>query len=166
MDVPAAFAGVPDVRIVYRTVRGRTVEELARGLEASADHPLPGASSYAHTESAFDWNWQSGGRPCRVVTADVTVRFTVTLPRAFDEAALDPDVAGRWRAFRSALETHEAGHVRLALARLPSVRRAVLAAPCDDASDAGHRATAAIDREQADYDRRTRYGALQGARFP
>ena len=96
----------------------------------------------------------------------MTFEALVTLPRLVDPDTLDEDARARWNAFSSAIARHEAGHARRAWAAVPTVRRAILAAPCDDADAAGRAALRPVQAAQLAYDRATRYGAAQGARFP
>ena len=166
--VRKAFAGLPSRRFVYRDIPGDTVEAISAALEASADRPPWGGSSYANTRWDIDWRWQSSGDgpACRIRTASVSFAAVITLPRLADPAALDPELRARWDRFQTAIEAHEARHARMAWATLPAVRRAVLASSCRGAGRAGRAVTRALEREQQAYDDRTRYGAAEGAHFP
>ena len=165
---PDPFAGLPDIRFVYRPIAGTDVAELSAALEASADHPPGGGSSYADTRWSINWRWRPAGvgKACRVAAVEMIFSAVVTLPRLTDPAALDPATRARWTVFERATARHEAGHVRRAHDYLPRVRRAIQASPCDEADRAGRAALRPLRGAQIAYDRETRNGATQGARFP
>jgi len=53
-----------------------------------------------------------------------------------------------------------------ALDHLDDVKKAVMSATCDTANQAAMSALSVINRHDMEYDRLTRHGATQGARFP
>jgi predicted secreted Zn-dependent protease len=113
------------------------------------------------------WNWPDGpsGR-CDLSRTKVSFRATVLLPNLRNIGGLDPALQERWRRYMQALERHEAGHVAYALDHLDDVKKAVMSATCDTANQAAMSALSVINRHDMDYDRLTRHGATQGARFP
>ena len=167
-EAASPFGGIPHVTIAYRPIAGATLDALSAALEASADHPAQGGSSYAHTDWSIRWHWHGAGAgaACRIRSVEMTFGAVVTLPRLAEAQALDPTLAARWDAFAAAIARHEAGHARRAWAGVPAVRRAILAASCDFADAAGRAAVHQVTLAQADYDRATRNGATQGAHFP
>ena len=166
--VPSPFAGLPGIRFVYRPIAGASVAALSDALEASAEHPPGGGSSYADTRWSIRWHWRGAGagKACRVTSVDMTYGAVVTLPRLIDPDALDDATLARWTAFDRAIARHEAGHARRAHDHVPNVRRAILASRCDDADAAVRAALRPLYAAQATYDRDTRNGATQGAHFP
>jgi predicted secreted Zn-dependent protease len=67
-----------------------------------------------------------------------------------------------WRKLIAQLRAHEAGHARIAYEHADEVREAVAGAPCGKEADWGQRALDRIRQLQADYDRRTVHGLVQG----
>jgi predicted secreted Zn-dependent protease len=151
----------------YR-VSGRDVDSIRASMSAAG--PVDGHDHQrvdALTRWFINWNWQDDGRGgCDLANATVTFHATVLLPELSGLGTLPPDLARRWRAYRAALETHEAGHVRYAYQHMGDVKRALASSTCAGADAAAHAAVAIIGRHDVAYDRETHHGATQGAVFP
>ena len=137
--VPAAFAGVPHIRIVTYPVRGETLEAIRASLDAAEPTDRnDGSHVEAITHWRFTWRWPgTPGGQCHLSAATVRFSATVTLPRLVGLATLPPEVQADWRRYRAALEAHEANHVGYAYAHRGEVQAALRGAACATAEAAG-----------------------------
>lgn len=166
--VPAALAGIPDLKMRYYDVSGETAAEIRASLNRNnSTDPVTGAHFDAYTQWAFDWQIPGDpAGPCRLDQAKVTLEITVGLPRLADTETVPPELLQRWKRYRTALEAHEAGHARNALLGRKAVLAAIRSADCATADWAADDALVALDALNEDYDRLTQHGAIEGAYFP
>jgi predicted secreted Zn-dependent protease len=130
----------------------------------------------AYTRWDTDWTFglreRSGG--CDVVAGDVSLSVRVVFPvwrRPEDPAA---GVARRWQRFLDNLETHELGHITIALQGADAIDElldaGLSAATCEQATRRANRAALELhDRWEsvnARYDERTEHGIEQGTGLP
>jgi predicted secreted Zn-dependent protease len=162
-NLPPALSGFPHTQARYYDVHGRTARAIITDLNARAPRG-PDGSHVGYTDWRLESGWreETTERSCRVI--DPVIRFSavVTLPRLVDETSLSPMNQANWRSFAEAVETHEAGHVRIALDHIADVEAAILASRCGGTAA---RVQIAIDRVKAlqvEYDRVTRHGQAQG----
>ena len=166
--VPAAFVGIPGVKLRYYDVSGRTAAEIRASLNRSNSvDPATGVHFDAYTEWDFDWSIPGApGRSCRLDRAKVTLELTVGLPRLVETEGVPPELLGRWHRYRAALEAHEATHARNAVKARHAVLAAIRGADCATADEAAGDVLDELDYRDEDYDRLTRHGATEGAFFP
>jgi predicted secreted Zn-dependent protease len=166
--IPVAFAGVPNVEIVYYDVSGTNAKAIRKSLDARRlRDPNDGKAVDAMTHWRIAYGWRVGGpEGCDLAEPKVTYRAEVTLPRLADEERLPRKLLIRWRRYVAALGEHEAGHVRYPFEHVGDVATAIRASSCETARQAAAAAIAALAHHDSDYDRATRHGASQGATFP
>lgn len=165
---PAAFAGIPDVTFDYYEVSGQKARDIRKSINAQRPRdPNDNQAVDALNRWHMRWRWRSDGKGgCDLATAEVSFSATVRMPRHSGEANLPTSLRGKWRTYMTALETHEAGHVRYAYDHVGDVLAAIRGATCTTAGAAGRAAVAEIAKHDIAYDRKTRHGATQGAVFP
>ena len=165
--MPAAFAGVPGVHIVTYPVRGGDMAAIRASLDAAGPYDRnDGEHVEAITHWRFVWRWPGTVSECYLSAATVRFTATVTLPRLVGLATLPPDVQASWRRYRTALEAHEANHVRYAYAHRGDVLAAIRGATCATAEAAGQAVLRDLVEHDLAYDRDTRHGTSEGATFP
>lgn len=158
------FAGIPNLTFQYYDVSGRSLSAIRASMDAERPNdPDDGKPDDALTVWTYRWSYTQGPRRCE---ANVLFSARVILPRLRDERDVPVKVAARWRAYMARLRVHEAGHARIAYARMGDIQRALGAARCA----AGNRAASAIlkkvRRDNVAYDDKTHHGMKQGAVFP
>lgn len=165
--VPAAFAGVPGVKIATYPVSGRDLAAIRASLDAEGPYDRnDGMHVEAITHWHFAWQWPGTADECDLSAATVRFSATVTLPRLVGAATAPPDVQASWRRYRAALEAHEANHVRYAHAHRGEVLAAIRGATCTTAEAAGQAVLQRLIEHDLAYDRETQHGASEGAVFP
>jgi predicted secreted Zn-dependent protease len=170
-----AFTPLPDPdlpsKIVRRTypVRGDTLAEIAPQTRRVR------GSFAAYTTWDTDWRMQLTelGDRCQARDGDVSLTARIIEPvwRRPDDAA--PGLVRRWRRFAENLETHELGHVTIALQGAHAIDalldEGVSAPTCEQAMRRADRAATELherwERINARYDERTDHGLLQGTGF-
>jgi predicted secreted Zn-dependent protease len=165
---PSAFAGIPNLELVYYDVSGRTVDEIRRSLdERQPRDPNDGTRVAALSSWSIHWGWRARpGGGCDLSRPSIDFRAQTLLPRLVSEGDLDPELRARWRAFLAAVDAHEARHVRYAYQHRAHVAAAIQASDCTGAQAAATAAVRAIAQHDFDYDRATRHGTTEGAVFP
>ncbi len=107
-------------------------------------------------------------------TFEVKGKASVTLPRWIPGQPVSPELANDWKNFYQALARHEGGHLKLAREAAAEVHQRLLNLPPTFSVDvlraSANRAVAEVVEDfrsrERDYDRQTRNGAAEGARFP
>lgn len=162
-----AFADIPDVEIVYYDVQGTSPEEIRRNMNRLRPTDDQGRRFDGYTRWNVRWSWPGlPGGGCDLAQVDVRVTIRVTLPRYTPSPRTPAAVHRRWATYIAALERHEANHARHAWRGVQRVRSALRQADCAGANAAGQAVLAEIRRQDAEYDRATRHGITEGARFP
>lgn len=146
----------------YFTVRGRTLDDIQREFSrrgpAVGDLRHPGATRMSFTTRI---GYAEQGSSCRVVSARVTVKVHVILPRWKQRGRADPDVRIFWDTLSADIKRHEERHVEIAKNHARELENALLAtggqASCKDAAARAKEVTARVlashDRAQAEFDR-------------
>jgi predicted secreted Zn-dependent protease len=113
-----------------------------------------------------------GGGSCALGNVRVTLDLTTTLPRWEAHGPSDAELVEAWEAFVVALRRHESGHGRFAAdgARRILERLRFIRGPCNalrrEADAIAQGILRRVREQSAEYDRATRHGAEQGARWP
>lgn len=154
-------------------IAGSTIAELRSVLHVLGP-TRNGRAFAAFTDWTVDWEFDGDADrhlQARIVCVRVRVRADVMLPRWRPPRSTSSQTIAAWQRYLTAVETHEQGHVNLAV----EAGRAVLAsleglgefAKVDDlrciAVDAAHEAVATIRERELIYDQETQHGASQGA---
>lgn len=186
VGVPSASAAPedrPGLRVVRRRetyqVEGADAAEILASMQ-SAGRPVETGRTEAgvEAEAAFAWTdartryeieYARRGGSCRTTRVDVVVEITVTLPRWTPPSGTPVALRHRWNRFRSRLEAHEAGHVRIArrggvrlLRELEGLRRDACARMEEAARTRADALLARVHEDHLRYDRDTGHGRTQG----
>ncbi|MCI0478402.1 MAG: DUF922 domain-containing Zn-dependent protease, partial [Anaerolineales bacterium] len=109
-------------------VTGKTVNEISKSLEANAisDPHEPGSRYYALTRwhLAGDWSVRPSARGCEVISGEVSVMITMTLPMLTSSGA-SADTLKRFNTFIEKTILHENGHAEIALQGARDYQRAL-----------------------------------------
>lgn len=173
----AAASGGPAVseRTEPYAVSGATPEEIRVIMNRQRPPDKNGRRLDAFTDWKVRWEVRhsSTGEQCTLTSFKTTVDVVTTLPRWFGNRA-DTALAQRWDRYLGALEEHEKGHAQIGIRAAEVIQTELSKLPphatCPDLQHAIESRTKVIlddaREEEADYDRRTRHGATQGAVFP
>lgn len=169
-----AYLEKPGVLIQHYEIDGNSLEQLRDSINERG--PLDGImhrrDAYTRWKISWDWPFTPGGKPdFDKVRASCDV--SVTLPRLGKSAQLEPDKLGKWNGYLKAVRKHEAEHVKGVLENYNSIpakiRSAWLAQPeltAHEANGIAREVVVGIRRFDADFDRYTRHGRLQGVVLP
>lgn len=160
----------------FYPVSGGSVGELLASLKQHAPAATQTDSNFARTTWSLTWDGEwapaTGDSVCAVTTSRVRLESRMALPRWRPEPGAPGDLATDWSKFVRSLTGHENGHLATAVSAAREVEEGLrrLRSPCDAMHQ---RAEAAMDSIVAsfrlvdeEYDRRTGFGALQGAVWP
>lgn len=176
LAVPAMAESTVRREVRYYEVRGTTAAAIRESLNQAGPVGSDGERWDGYTRWSLRWRLQladdAGG--CRVMAVETAVDIETTLPRWDEPPRADRGLARRWQKYLSALTEHEDGHGRIGEDTAAAIRRSLVRLPaeptCAEMSQAAN-----VTAEQAvhdaalrerQYDRETRHGATQGARFP
>lgn len=158
------------------TIEGATPPELRREMSAKGPQGKEGQRFDGHTRWYVNWRYQykntAGG--CAIASVTTSVKATITLPQWRNEKRADSATRELWTRYLAALDQHEQGHRRHGVDAANEIDLAIAAMPpagsCDalgaNANALGMRILQKYQQRDLDYDRDTRHGATQGARFP
>lgn len=161
LAVPAGAATL-DKTYSYFTVRGRTLDdiqnEFARRGPAVGDLRHPGATRMKFSTRI---GYAEQGRGCRIVSARVTVKAEVILPRWKPRGRIDRETRIFWDTLAADIKRHEDRHAEIAKNHARELESALLGADrqadCKEAAEKAKAITARIlarhDRAQAEFDR-------------
>jgi len=153
LPVPA-FAPYPGVRVEEYVIAGDTEDQIDQSLRGSPirNQVVPSEQAIAATWLEPEWHWSRAvdaqGR-CKPVDIEVTLTTRVMLPRLLDAPAA---IAANWRVFRTSVEEHEAGHLRIGFDGKARVAAALAASDCLLAELNARLTWHQVEREQAAFD--------------
>ncbi|MGQ5522629.1 DUF922 domain-containing protein [Chitinimonas sp. PSY-7] len=163
-------------RAIYYDVYGLTADAVRHSMDKNT--PIRSASGVFRGEMKtwLDWDiswWQQNGS-CRITRVSVMSKATTTLPRWQDEAKAPVALQQRWNGFMKALKQHEAGHAKIAQSwvdkLIPGLRKISPNPSCEALYAEARRLAAEYQsnnqREQDEYDKRTRHGEAEGVVLP
>jgi len=162
-------------------IRGRNSAELRAAMNAKG--PLNkelGKRFDARTDWAIDWTSYKWDKALadkgiyRLSQWTIQLKVKVILPRWENTNDGLPFERRRWQVYQARLQLHEAGHVKLAERTAAALNEAfptISFFPSRKKLEEAIRVSAEkiLSKHSAfhsDYDRRTRHGKTQGARFP
>lgn len=165
-----------NVERAFYDVTGGSAGELLASLKELAPAATQTDSNFARTTWSLTWNGEWAPAPgdsvCAVTASKVSLESRMALPRWRASPGTSGGLSTDWSRFVRNLVGHENGHLATAVAAAGAVEASLerLRGPCDAMRD---RAQAAMDSIVAsfrlvdeDYDRKTGFGALQGAVWP
>ncbi len=159
----------------FYDVAGRTAEDLRSAMNRLGPVGKDGMRFDGYTVWYVRWKYKyEAAATCGLTRLDVTCEVTTTLPRWADQGRATPELRRAWATYLSSLALHEAGHKDIGMRAAAAVRDEVGRLPpeptCRQLQQAVEvKAQAILDQfrsEEAEYDRTTRHGLTQGARFP
>lgn len=167
---PAAHAASVAKTYSYFTVGGTTVEEIEKELKRrgpqvkSTGLRHPGATRMEFT-SRVGYG-EKGGR-CSIVSASVTVKANMILPRWNRRAAAAPDTRLIWDTLSADIKRHEESHVVIAKNHARELEEALRAIPRQrDCAAAQERAKEVTARILARHDEaQDRFDRIEGKTF-
>jgi len=170
-----AFAQTPVSRSETLDIHHYEVTGLspAHLIESFRNRPDPTVMATTRGGVDIRYDFAFGNDECRLMQIDLTLDIDITYPRWREEAQGSASMQVEWQRFKTALETHEQGHVdrfRRAVTslsdRLVTIRPAASCQTVRAAVEAERqRFHQDISIIQADYERETDNGAAQGARL-
>jgi predicted secreted Zn-dependent protease len=165
-----------NVERVYYDVVGASAGELLASLKERGRTATQTDSNFARTTWTVVWTGEwapaEGDSLCATTSSVARLESKMALPRWRPSPGASGGLAHDWSRFVRNLTGHENGHLVTAVAAAKQVEEQLklLRAHCGTMEAAAHAAIdsivanfRAIDEE---YDRRTSYGALQGAVWP
>lgn len=165
-----------NVERVYYDVVGASAGELLASLKERGRAATQTDSNFARTTWTVVWTGEwapaEGDTLCATTSSVVRLESRMALPRWRPSPGASGGLAHDWSRFVRKLAGHENGHLATAVAAAKQVEERLrqLRAHCGTMEAAAHATIdsivasfRAIDEE---YDRRTSFGALQGAVWP
>lgn len=172
----AALVSERSERTNYYAITGRSADELRQSMNENRPVDKDGNPHDAVTSWHVRWRYTTDGSfgGCAVRSFDVSLDIAMTFPRWTNESQGAPALVQYWRAYLSALGTHEEGHKAIGRGAAADIRDAGARVPpqskCSELAAAIDKTTAEIlgryRQRERDYDRETRHGRTQGVRFP
>lgn len=164
-----SLAGITNVERQYYEVGGNNLFEIRRALnQVRPRDPNDGLGVDALSSWYIEWRWPgaSTGGGCDLANAELRFRARIRMPRLVETAATPEAVRLRWHTYATALEGHEARHIRHAWDNRGLVLAAIRRSSCANATRDAQAVIAQLVQGDVAYDRRTRHGMLEGAHFP
>jgi predicted secreted Zn-dependent protease len=175
--VSQVYAAVSiDDQTARYTIEGVTPSDLRREMNSKGPADAGGRRFDGYTRWYVSWRYQynsTAGR-CAIASVTTNLKVTITLPQWGSESRANSAVRQQWARYLGALEQHEQGHRRNGIDAANEIDHAIAAMPpaanCDTLGTKANALGAGIlnkfKQRDLDYDRDTRHGATQGARFP
>jgi predicted secreted Zn-dependent protease len=173
---PAAADPVITDKVTLYAVSGVTKDELRAAMRDQGLRDMNGRPGDALTTWHLDWRYRTmpGRAGCSVGDVRVTIDVGIEAPELDAEADLPHDVRSIFEAYARHLMEHEQGHRRIAIEGARRLEDALKATPhaascktVEATAEARARAELyALAARSAAYDKATRHGRTQGARFP
>ena len=162
-----SLAGVSNVERQYYEVSGNNLFAIRRALnQVRPRDPNDGLGVDALSSWYIEWRWPGGANGCDLARAQLRFRARIRMPRLVETPDMPAAVRTRWRNYATALEAHEANHIRHAWDNRGRVLAAIRASSCANANRDAQGAIAELVRGDVAYDQRTRHGMTEGAHFP
>jgi predicted secreted Zn-dependent protease len=164
-----------NLRRSFFPVIGSTARQL-RTLVGLLGPVRQGRRFGAFTDWEIVWHYRHADDrgDCRIHEASAEVRATITRPNWNPPRSAPGGLVAAWRDYVVAIETHEQGHLALAVEAAEAIRTRLMALPTLPSKTALAEAASAVaedelrsarDRETS-YDQITCHGTSQGVIFP
>lgn len=159
----------------YYSVTGATLSEIRQSMRQSRPwKDRKDLDGFTEWNVAWTFSTTATATGCRCSTFATQTRVVITLPKWVKPADASPETADSWKQYADALALHETGHGRHAILASTQLQRGMQSIgerpTCEALKQAinelGDRTITEFRRKDEDYDRETRHGATQGARFP
>ena len=158
-------------------VSGLTVQEVRNQIDKFGPmHPTEKKRYDGITQWDLSWKYQLSrrGKIWIVTSRSVKLNIKVSVPQWVDRDKASPLVQRQWKIYQSNLVRHEQGHVNIAMRAAKAIDNYIGtyggASSLDQMQANIERNTKLIlerfRKYDVNYDKRTRHGATQGAKFP
>jgi predicted secreted Zn-dependent protease len=158
-------------------VSGLTVQEVRDQIDKLGPmHPTEKKRYDGITQWDLSWKYQLSrrGKIWIVTSRSVKLNIKVSVPQWVDRDKASPLVQRQWKIYQSNLVRHEQGHVNIAMGAANAVDKYI---GTYGGASSMEQMRANIERNtklllerfrkyDVNYDKRTRHGAKQGAKFP
>ena len=157
------------------TISGDTADELVRSMDRAGpmDQPIGRRSGHTQWHVDYHYRYERSAQGCRTRPVSTQVNISYEMPHWATETNARPSLQTEWDRYLAALWVHEQGHGDHGIQAANDIKAELEALPPEaDCEAAGARANAVAHeiRERyaqidVDYDRQTKGGKTQGARF-
>lgn len=161
---------------LYYNIGGATASDLRHQMDQFGPSDEFGAHYDAYTAWYVEWHYPNlvTSDSCTIGSVTVTVTITQTFPKWETPPEAPPGLIKQWATYIEALQRHENGHREIGIAAGEEILRALSDLSsyptCGELEQIADRAGQSIldgyRQKEIDYDRTTKHGELQGARFP
>jgi predicted secreted Zn-dependent protease len=162
-------------RTEYYEVSGSSERELRVAIDQARPKDQEGVRHDAVTNWDVRWKYryETVNTGCALASLETTLEVVSIFPRWSNRGSGSP-LAQRWDKYLAALDEHEVGHLQIARRAAREIHERLselnLARTCPLLKESiDSKGRALLDQfrsEGAEYDRQTKHGASQGARFP
>ena len=159
----------------FYSIAGVTLAEMNQSIEQARSWKDK-STAHAQTEWRINWRFDVEGSSsgCRVKEFTTKTAITMTMPRWTTSAKASQEVKDAWVRYYKALQEHEIGHCRIALAASAELKKRINALPAEseckvlrqNIEDVCERVMDEFKKRDKEYDERTKHGETQGARLP
>lgn len=160
----------------HYTIRGDDPRDLREQMNRLGMRGADGQTFDANTASRIRWDftYRTSSDDCRIGTVLVLLDIRYLMPRWDGHTSAPRTLRDAWDAYVEKLAAHERTHGDLARRTAEDLELALLNLPgkryCEevgkDANDLAKNAVKELQRQDAEYDARTRHGYTEGAVFP
>jgi len=137
VDLPDISVRIDGVSIEYYAISGTSKNALISDMKSKG-----AACGLSDADACFydtlSWKSQKTIDPssgtCSVSSVDFTATYTIELPKWTGPAQVPASLATWWKAVLAHFVWHESQHLAIAQSYVPQFKQAILAGPCDQAS--------------------------------
>jgi len=162
-------------RTEHYAVTGNTARDLREQMDRMGKRGADGKSFDANTSSRIRWDFTfaPSSDECRIGTVLVLLDIRCHLPEWTDRGSAPRAVQEAWDRYLEKLTAHEHAHGELAKRTAENLELAIQNMPgkryCDEvgsaANELANEAIRTLQRQDAEYDERTKHGVTEGAVF-
>jgi len=161
----------------YYNIKGNTAKELRKEIDSKGQRYPGGKKRYpAFTKWHTKWEFKYGSKNSKCYISQVTVTLTInyTYPKWINKNKASKELQKKWDTYIKNLITHEKGHAKIAQNAAAEVEKAILNTPmvnkCEDLGNNANKIGKNVIKKWTDieikYDKDTKHGLTQGAKFP
>lgn len=158
----------------YYDAVGSTIDEIRASMaRARRDTFLEGHPAVTIVKTNVNFTTRQLVNTCKAVMTKFDLDITYVYPGWTPPQGISSDLVAKWNSFVAALKVHEEGHAKIEIERAAVVMNELQKLPaypkCEDFDRAWRSKASALESEtkqiEAQYDRDTQSGKLQGAIF-
>ena len=136
--LPAFPVSIPGVSLSYYSVSGSDASALIAGISAKGAAACGISEAAACFHLSYQWTYSGSvdakTKACRVTGETVTPAYSITLPRWSGPSRVPAALIAWWKLVIDHFVWHESQHLAIARSYMPKLAAAILAGPCDQAS--------------------------------